>query len=85
MGLYFSSSSLIHKTMATRVRSLVAFSYMSGLLTITNKAEIFYFTKIYDPLLPPSWMYRDFAPAFPQEPGHFLFIRGNKNFAFLPI
>jgi hypothetical protein len=39
--------------MATRVRFLVVFSYMSGLLTITNKADILHFTKIYDPLLPP--------------------------------
>ena len=53
--------------MATRVRFLVVFSYMSGLLTITNKADILHFTKIYDPLLPPPRDYRDLAPAFPSR------------------
>jgi hypothetical protein len=62
--------------MATRVLSLVAFSYMSGLLTITNKADNLQFTKAYDPLLPPSWMYRDFAPAFPPRNRGIFYLLG---------
>jgi hypothetical protein len=36
MGLYFSSSSLIHKTMATGVRSLVALPICQGLQEIRD-------------------------------------------------
>ena len=62
--------------MATRVQFLVAFSCIAGLLTITNKADILHFTKIYDPLLPPPRDYRDLAPAFPSRNWGIFYLSG---------
>jgi len=62
--------------MATKVQFLVAFSCIAGLLTITNKADILHFTKIYDPLLPPPRDYRDLAPAFPSRNWGIFYLSG---------